>query len=62
MSQNKLIHEFEKNSAEKVRAEFTSFNGKDLFNIRVYYNAGDGEEDWRPTKKEYAFRCIRFRT
>lgn len=51
MNQNRLIYEFEKNSAEKVRAEFTNFNGMDLFNLWVYYKAGEGEDDWKPSKK-----------
>jgi hypothetical protein len=51
MNQNKLIHEFGKNSTEKVRAEFSNFNGKDLFSLRVYFKAGEGEDDWKPTKK-----------
>jgi len=57
MNENRLIHEFEKNSTEKVRAEFTKFNGKNLFSLRVYYKAGNNETDWLPTKKGI---CVQF--
>ena len=54
MSGNQLIHEFMKNSAEKVKVEFSNFNGKELFDIRIYFNAKGADEDWRPTKKGVA--------
>jgi hypothetical protein len=49
---NSIIHEFQKNSSEKVVAAFTEYKGKKLFDLRVYYNAGNERlPDWKFTKK-----------
>jgi len=45
-----VIASFEKNSMEEVRVSLTEFKGKDLIDLRVYYQPEDGEEK-RPTKK-----------
>lgn len=47
---SEVIASFEKNSMEEVRVSLTEFKGKDLIDIRVYYQPEDGEEK-RPTKK-----------
>ena len=51
MSDNdtQVVHEFSKNSTEVVRASITHFKGNDYADIRVFYEAEDGEH--RPTKK-----------
>jgi len=51
-----LVYEFEKNALERVRAEFTRWSGRDVFNLRVFYDAGDGTPDWKPTKKGLTVR------
>jgi hypothetical protein len=43
------VHEFQKNTVERVRASITRFKAKEYIDIRVYYEAGDGE--WHPTRK-----------
>ena len=45
--------EIQKNTLEKIRIQRTNFNGHELIDIRVYYEAENGE--WKPTKKEIAF-------
>ena len=45
-----VIARFEKNSFEEVRVSLTEFKGKELIDLRVYYQP-DGEEEMRPTKK-----------
>jgi len=47
---SEVIASFEKNSMEEVRVSLTEFKGKDLIDLRVYYQPEDGEEK-RPTKK-----------
>jgi len=39
----------EKSENERVRVAINEFSGKNLLDIRSYYQAEDGE--WRPTKK-----------
>ena len=45
------IYEFKKNVGEKVVIQFTEFKGYKLIDLRVFYNAGLDEDDWRPTSK-----------
>jgi len=45
------IYEFQKNALETVIIQFTEFKGKKLIDMRVFYNAGVAQEDWRPSKK-----------
>jgi hypothetical protein len=56
MSDEKLVYEFEKNTEERVRAEFSQWNGRDLFSLRVFFNVGSGTPDWRPTRKGLTIR------
>lgn len=44
-----VVHQFQKNTQEQVRASISTYKGKQYADIRVHYEAGDGE--WRPTKK-----------
>jgi hypothetical protein len=47
-----IIHEFQKGFGEKVIIQFSEYKGKKYIDVRVFYNAGDGEvEDWKPTKR-----------
>lgn len=45
-----VVASFEKNSMEEVRISLTTYKGKNLIDLRVYYQPEDGEE-MRPTKK-----------
>jgi hypothetical protein len=51
MSDNRLIHEFKKNAIEKVRAEFCEYKGRDLFNLRVFFQSDNSTEEWLPSRK-----------
>jgi hypothetical protein len=52
ISKMSIIYEFKKNSNEKLAAAFTEYKGKKLFDLRVYYNAGDERlPDWKFTRK-----------
>ncbi len=53
---SKIIYEFKKNAQEKVILSFTEFKGKQLIDLRVYYDAGKTEEDWRPSRKGVTVR------
>jgi hypothetical protein len=47
-----VVYEFKKNSSEKVIASFTTYRGKKLFDLRIFFDASSGDEtDWRPSKK-----------
>lgn len=48
---NMKIYEFKKNVGEKVVIQFSDFKGYKLIDLRVFYNAGLDEEDWKPTPK-----------
>ena len=51
---SKLVYEFEKNSQQRVHASLTEYNGIDLLDIRVCYEAKDGT--WKPTAKGISLR------
>jgi len=53
MSEDKVIHEFQKNAGEKVITSFTTYEGRRLISIRAYYEAEDG---WKPTRKGLTLR------
>lgn len=48
-------HEITKNQRETIRIGREEFKGTDLINIRVFYDAGEGE--MRPGKQGVAFRA-----
>jgi len=54
-----VIASFEKNSMEEVRVSLTEFKGKELIDLRVYYQPEDGEEK-RPTKKGITIASEKF--
>lgn len=56
MGEEKVLYEFTKNANERVRISFSTFKGKRLVNLRVYYNAAEEGEDWRPTPKGLTLR------
>lgn len=56
MSENTLIHAFQKNAGEQVRIYFTNYKGKDLLDVRIYYLVDGPEEEWRPSQKGI---CVR---
>lgn len=47
--------EITKNAREVIRVERQNFKGHDLINMRVFYDAGDGE--MKPGKQGVAFRA-----
>lgn len=49
MDQEKVVAEFAKNARERVRAILRTWNGRELFDLRVYYQDPAGE--WRPGPK-----------
>lgn len=51
MKENQVIHEFQKNANEKVRAEFCEYRGRDLFNLRVFFQPDNSNEEWIPSRK-----------
>jgi len=51
MEKNQIVHEFQKNAIEKVRAEFCEYKGRELFNLRVFFQPDDSNEEWLPTRK-----------
>lgn len=50
MKEEKVIHEISKNPSESVRVVLGEYHGKDIINVRVYFQP-EGEERWIPTKK-----------
>ncbi|MEM7473234.1 MAG: transcriptional coactivator p15/PC4 family protein [Pseudomonadota bacterium] len=50
-----LIASIPKNSREEIRVSRDDYNGHDLINIRVFYDAGEGE--MRPGKQGVAFKA-----
>jgi hypothetical protein len=56
MDKEKVLREFKKNANERVRISFSTFKGKALVNLRVYYNAAEEGEEWRPTPKGLTLR------
>jgi hypothetical protein len=53
MEENQVIHEFQKNANEKVRAEFCEYKGRDYFNLRVFFQSDGPDEEWFPTRKGF---------
>jgi hypothetical protein len=51
MNEEKVIYEFRKNVGEKVLISFTVYKGTRLVNVRIYYNAGPDQDNWKPTPK-----------
>lgn len=49
-----LVATIPKNSREKIRVSRDEYNGHDLINLRIFYDAGEG--DMRPSKKGLAFK------
>jgi hypothetical protein len=54
MSEEKVIHEFAKSAGQKVVCQFREYKRNKLIDLRVFYDAGDG--DWRPTPKGVSLR------
>ncbi|MBI5597634.1 MAG: transcriptional coactivator p15/PC4 family protein [Elusimicrobia bacterium] len=44
-----IVHEFEKNARERVRAVVKEFKGRLLIELRAYYPTEDGQ--WKPTRR-----------
>ena len=54
VAHNRWVADIPKNSREVVRIELSTFNGHELLNVRVWFDAGAGE--WRPGKAGIALR------
>ena len=54
MSEEKVIHEFAKSAGQKVVCQFREYKRNKLIDLRVFYDAGDG--DWRPTPRGISLR------
>jgi len=54
MSEEKVIHEFAKSAGQKVVCQFREYKRNKLIDLRVFYDAGDG--DWRPTLRGISLR------
>ena len=54
MNESKVIFEFQKNALEKVVCQFKEYKRNKLIDLRVFYDAGDG--DSRPTPKGISLR------
>ena len=50
-----LVAAIQKNSREEFRVSREDYNGHDLINVRVFYDAGDGL--MRPGKQGVAFKA-----
>lgn len=50
-----LIASITKNTREEIRISRDEYNGHDLINLRVFYDAGEGE--MRPGKQGVAFKA-----
>lgn len=46
---DEVVAKFEKNATEQVHVSLREYRGHQLIDLRIYYQAEDGE--WRPTKK-----------
>jgi hypothetical protein len=44
-----VIGEIERNPTERLRISTENFKGRDYIDLRIYYEADEGE--WKPTKK-----------
>ncbi len=53
MASTELAH-MTKNAKERIVFSRSSFNGQDLIDVRVYFEADSGE--WLPTRKGIAMR------
>ena len=51
MTENKILHEFTKNTQERIRVELVKYNNYELIGVRVYFLADVEQNKWIPTKK-----------
>ncbi len=50
MSETNVIHEFMKNSGEKIRIELKELYEMKVFSCWIYYKAGKSKDEWKPCK------------
>ena len=58
-----LIKDIQLNSSEIIRIEVSEFKGKELINIRIWYQAVDGKSGdvvYKPTQKGVALNIAEF--
>jgi hypothetical protein len=47
-----IVHEFDKNKAEKVRFSLLSYRGRKYLDIRIFFdNSEERTPEWRPGRK-----------
>lgn len=51
-------YEFQKNAVEKVVIQLTEYMGHQVIDLRVFYNAGVGKEEWKPSPKGLSVRTV----
>lgn len=59
MKNNQLVHEFRKNSFERVKVELSNYRGIDVIDIRVYYISDVANDEWKPSPKGITMRVDR---
>lgn len=57
--EDETVAKFEKNSREEVWITLNEYQGRKIFQIRVYFKDGEGE--WRPGKQGIALSVDRYR-
>ena len=55
MTNDQTIFEFQKNSREVVRIQFTEFQGTELISARIFYFDSNADV-WKPTTKGISIR------
>ncbi|MCK4358805.1 MAG: transcriptional coactivator p15/PC4 family protein [Candidatus Cloacimonetes bacterium] len=55
---SKIIGDIQKNCKEVIRASVNNYKGRDIFDLRVFYEDDQGEH--KPTKKGIAFSVETF--
>ncbi len=57
-----LIKDIPKNNNEIIRIEVSEFKGKELINLRIWYQSidGGGNVVWKPTQKGIALNISQF--
>ncbi len=57
-----VIKDIERNSKEIIRIEISEFKGKELINLRIWYQAFDenGDMTYKPTQKGVAINISKY--
>jgi len=56
-----IIKDIERNSNEIIRVEVSEFKGRELINLRIWYQSmSDGEMTYKPTQKGVALNIEKY--